>query len=65
MTYKFNVFTGTLDIIGTGGSTSADNFSYEEIQTGIEIPIYQQMIVHGGIIIEQELIITGTLVLEV
>ncbi len=65
MAYKFNPFTGTLDIVGTGGSSSADNFSYDEVHTPITIPEYQQMAVFGSIIIEDELIIEGTLVLEV
>jgi len=52
---------------GGGGGSSTDheyNFSFEEIQEEITIPQYQQMIVMGGILVEDSLILEGTLILE-
>ncbi len=48
--------------VSSGG---AENFSYEEIPvaTAVTIPLYQQMIVSGGITIGGTLNINGTLVL--
>lgn len=63
MTWVFNPFTGTFDFTGGGGGD--DNFSYEVVTTEVTIPLYQQMAVFGGIIIDGgTLNIDGTLVLQ-
>ena len=43
-----------------------DNFSYEEIieDEVVEIPLYQQMSIHGMIEIDGDLILNGTLVMR-
>lgn len=44
MAYKFNPFTGTLDIV-TDSSEVSDNFSYDYLAQDLTIPLNQQMIV--------------------
>jgi len=44
-------------------SAGSINFSYDDIQTALTIPIYQQMIVHQAINIASDLTILGKLVL--
>ena len=53
-------------VVQRPGSAIA-NFSFREIPSGstITIPVNQQMVVFGGILIEGELDIEGQLVLEV
>jgi len=41
------------------------NFSYENIQAALTIPLYQQMIVMDDMIVEEELIVEWTLIREV
>ena len=59
MTFKFNPFTGQLDIV------EPYNFSIQNILTGqvVCIPENHQMIVHGRHLIDGQLIIDGQLVL--
>lgn len=62
MGYKFNPFTGTFDIAGSGGT--ADGFlpyDYILVDTSVTIPQYRQMHVHQELTIEGELIIEGSL----
>ncbi len=64
--YKLNVLTGLFDLVGDGSSTpSPPNFSYKYIPSGesVTIPVNQQMIVLGGIVVDGELIIDGELAL--
>lgn len=48
-----------------GGGSGAENFSYEEVISTKEvtIPLYQQMVVFDGIIVDGTLNVDGTLVL--
>lgn len=64
MAFKLNPISGQLDLVGTGGSSSPDNFSYEIIVAAatVTIPLYQQMIVHGNIQIDGVLVADGPLV---
>ena len=48
-----------------GRWVESDNFSYENIQDDTTIRLHQQMIVMGGIVVESDLNVEGTLVLEV
>lgn len=66
MAFKFNPFTGTLDLVGSGGSSpSADNFSYNVVAslTTVTIPTNQQMVVVGPISIDGVLNVDGNLAL--
>lgn len=65
MAFKFNPITGQLDLVGSGGSSSPDNFSYETVALGVvvTVPQYQQMIVDGPITVEGSLIVIGKVVL--
>jgi len=52
----------------SGGGTTvsgAYNFSFEEIREVITIPEFQQMIVMGCMLLEEDLIIEGSLILEI
>jgi len=64
MKFVFNPFTESFDIIGDSAG-GAENFSYEEIISTKEvtIPLYQQMAVFSGIIVDGTLNVDGTLVL--
>lgn len=67
MSFKFNPFTGKLDLVGSGsggGSSSPDNFSYKVISVGetVEIPANQQMLVDGHIRVLGHLLVSGELV---
>lgn len=57
MSFKFNPFTGNMDIV------TPDNFSYNYIQTGITlfIPQYQQMVVEGFLDVHGDLDLVGDL----
>ena len=62
MGYKFNPFTGTLDVVNSTSSvTVTENFSYKKIVASktVTIPENQQMIVKKSMVIEGELIILG------
>ncbi len=55
-------------VTSSGGDTTASgtyNFSFEEIREPISIPEFQQMIVMGCMIVEEEIIIEGSLILEI
>jgi len=41
------------------------NFSYENIQTALTIPLYQQMMVMNELIIENDLTLEGTVICEI
>lgn len=58
MSFKFNPFTGTLDLV------TPPNFSYDKILTGstVTIPLNQQMVVSETIEIDGTLVLDGTLV---
>ena len=61
MSFKFNPFTGKLDLV----NSSEDNFSYIYIieANQVTIPENQQMIVYDSITVDGELIIDGDLVI--
>lgn len=64
MSWKFNPFTGNLDISGSGSSTpQPPNFSYKLVDTGetIEIPLNQQMLVDGHTRVLGHLLVNGEL----
>ncbi len=65
MSWKFNPFTGTLDWVGSSSSSSAENFSYKRIASGVSvtIPLYQQMMVTNTITVDGDLIIDGEIFL--
>jgi len=63
--YKFNPFTGTFDIVGTGGSgPGSQNFSYKEVGPleDILIPEGQQMLVDGEMRVLGHLTVRGQVV---
>jgi len=63
LSYRFNPFTGNLDLVGSGGSSSPDNFSYQVIRSSavVEIPLGQEMLVSEGVQIDGELVLNGVL----
>ena len=65
MAIKFSPFTNTFDFVGTGGSSSPDNFSYETILVSEEItlPARQQMILFGPLTVEGTFNAYGTVIL--
>lgn len=63
MSYRFNVFTGTLDLTGISGAAGSLNFSFNLVDIPVTIPADQQMIVYKKIVITDTLIIDGQLVI--
>ena len=49
MAFKLNPLTGQLDLVGTGGASSADNFSYTKITKGQYITVPQNQLLVPGI----------------
>lgn len=68
MPFKFNPFTGTLDLVNTstGGSSTDHHASWKEIQTSQTVTVsqYKQMIVFGEFIQDGTLYVDGDLILE-
>lgn len=65
MSYRFNPFTGQLDIVGAGGGgTSVPNFSYDYISPteSIEVPAGQEMLLASDLVVDGELILTGQVI---
>jgi len=64
--YKFPMSFKNFQMFGNGGSGKVDpaNFSYDLVDQTVIIPHNQQMIVMGGIEIENKLYIDGKLILE-
>lgn len=64
MGFKFNPLTGQLDLVGSGGTTSPQNFSYSTIVTGstVIVPQYQQMLYVGPITVDGTLVIDGDII---
>lgn len=67
MSIRFNPFTNTFDFVGTGGSSSPDNFSYQRIETGetVTIPTNQEMIVDGPVTLDGTLVVDGVVTEQV
>lgn len=59
MSFKFNPFTGNLDYVSRENNFSFDNIP---LDTAIVIPLNQQMIVYGNIVIVGTLEINGKLI---
>lgn len=67
MGYKFNVFTGTLDLVGSS-SASTDQFLPQYfIDTGdtITVASKREMAIHEELIVEGTLVIEGKLIMVV
>jgi len=67
MSIRFNIWTSTFDFVGTGGSSSPDNFSYQRIETGetVTIPTNQEMIVDGPVTLDGTLVVDGVVTEQV
>lgn len=65
MSFKFNPFTGTLDLVSSSVGSSTNNFSYNYIiiNTTLIIPIYQQMVVAESLDIVGDIDLLGDLVI--
>jgi hypothetical protein len=63
MAFKFNPFTGTLDLVGGEADVSPDNFSYLLVATGstVTIPTGQQMVFDGQLVVDGVLEVDGTI----
>jgi len=62
MAFKFNPFTGQLDLVGSGDTiTGADNFSYVLVESGtpIAVPAGQEMLHEAPIVVDGELTVDG------
>lgn len=59
--FKFNPFTGTLDIVG-GGTDSSYNFSFQLIieTMTLTVPEHQQMTVQQSLTVQGQLIVDGS-----
>lgn len=60
MGFKFNPFTGTLDIAGSG-SSSSQNFSYTTIEVGesVTVPSGQEMVHSLDLMVRGDLMVQG------
>lgn len=63
MSFEFNPFTGTFDLVGAGGGGgfSPDNFSYKKILNSEikTVPENQQMLFSGDIMVQGTLRVLG------
>lgn len=62
MSYKFNPFTGNLDLVGEGDTIlGADNFSYFEVAefNTVTIPEGQEMLFKRDLMVRGDLLVRG------
>lgn len=67
MGFKFNPFTGTLDLVGGSSSASDDlhsGYYYVGVSETVTVAQYKQSVTFGAMIVDGALVVDGQLILE-